>query len=158
MIYDLERHIHEHLLSFFVETWCIFLYIGILLTEINSCYISYPSFAILSGMINENRNITTPWLYVNTPSETKKTLFRRAFNLARPWLCNSKLHHKKKETSHSHTLSLCITSLLSFSAKAILDGLTKSRNRRIHILGACRSKSGTEVQARQRTGILSKEP
>lgn len=46
----------------------------------------------------------------------------------------------------------------SFSAKAILDSLAESCNRRIHILRACRSKCGTEVQARQGTGILGLEP
>lgn len=46
----------------------------------------------------------------------------------------------------------------SFSAKAILDSLTETCNRRTHVLRACRSKCGTEVQARQGTGILSLEP
>lgn len=69
---------------------------------------------------------------------------------------NSITHNRNHIRALSLSFSLCIVP--SFSTKAILDSLAESCNRRIHVLRACRGKCGTEVQARQGTGILSLEP
>lgn len=50
------------------------------------------------------------------------------------------------------------SSLFSFPSKAILDGLTKPCNRCVHVLGASRSKSGTEMQAWQRSVLFGGKP
>lgn len=68
---------------------------------------------------------------------------------------------RKSHTCHRQTLHIHPTQAhhhLSLPPKAILDGLAKPRNRRIHILRAGRRKSGTEVQARQRSVLFGEEP
>ena len=51
-----------------------------------------------------------------------------------------------------------LTIQISLPPKAILDGLAKPRNRRIHVLGAGRGKRGAEVQTRQGSVLFGEEP